>query len=326
MDIERELGVGPTADKREIRRAYARRLKQTHPEDDPEGFRRLREAYEAALNYAEYMAEEEVPLPDAPQASRGSEHEEAAKGEDSTVPLPAAPAPPQTENAAPDTPRDDGEGRKRAADLAAVNQLTRRLASRLDEQDEEAAAGELESALSNPLLMNLRNRRHFELLLLEEIGERDPLPWTVAKEAIQAFRWDEHWTDLPPDYQYLADCVLSVPLTEERLARLRQDAKRMLTRDYGKAAARMLLGPYRPLMFNIAAGADMLEAMGALLAELRAGYPMILQRDVDPRVLHWWTEATSDSVARINRRTSRLTWVVIGVSFALGLVQTLLNR
>ncbi len=43
-----ELGLDGPVPLREIRQAYAERLKTTHPEEDPDGFQRLHEAYQAA--------------------------------------------------------------------------------------------------------------------------------------------------------------------------------------------------------------------------------------------------------------------------------------
>ena len=47
------LEINPTNDKKEIKIAYSKMLKKYHPEDFPEIFMRINEAYEKALGYAE---------------------------------------------------------------------------------------------------------------------------------------------------------------------------------------------------------------------------------------------------------------------------------
>lgn len=60
------LGIAETKEEDRIRQRYLSLLKDTNPEDDPEGFKRLREAYEEALRFA---------------AERGKEKEEEPQGE-----------------------------------------------------------------------------------------------------------------------------------------------------------------------------------------------------------------------------------------------------
>lgn len=52
----RHLGLVPTTDQRAIKRAYAARLKQTRPEDDPDAFQVLQQCYQQALDWARAQA------------------------------------------------------------------------------------------------------------------------------------------------------------------------------------------------------------------------------------------------------------------------------
>src|SRR5690554_567882 len=49
-----ELGIEPTDDTRAVKRAYAKLLKQTRPDENPEGFQRLHAAYKDALASIEH--------------------------------------------------------------------------------------------------------------------------------------------------------------------------------------------------------------------------------------------------------------------------------
>lgn len=61
-----ELGLPGPAGPEDVRHAYAQRLKQVHPEEDPEGFQRLHHAYQAARRLARAYTRS-APLPKHPQ-------------------------------------------------------------------------------------------------------------------------------------------------------------------------------------------------------------------------------------------------------------------
>lgn len=68
------LGLDENASERDIRSAYARRLKRIDQEQDPEGFGRLRAAYEVALDWAAWRRDRDhtdapAPAPSAPLAA-----------------------------------------------------------------------------------------------------------------------------------------------------------------------------------------------------------------------------------------------------------------
>ncbi len=59
MNIWQVLGISETKDKDELKKAYRVRLNTVNPEDDPEGFMQLREAYEEAVRLADSDEREE---------------------------------------------------------------------------------------------------------------------------------------------------------------------------------------------------------------------------------------------------------------------------
>lgn len=52
LNIWNELGISPTKNVREIKKAYAAKSKLVHPEEHPEEFQKLHDAYKAALDIA----------------------------------------------------------------------------------------------------------------------------------------------------------------------------------------------------------------------------------------------------------------------------------
>lgn len=99
-----ELDLSPTSDIRQIKRAYAKRLKVTRPDDDPVAFQSLHDAYRAALEQAEagtladpqQTAEEEQDSPgviqtEKPQADLSQDAGEPPERSEDREPIQASP-------------------------------------------------------------------------------------------------------------------------------------------------------------------------------------------------------------------------------------------
>ncbi len=86
-----ELDIEPTADERAIKRAYAVKLKQTRPDESPEGFQRLHEAYQAALEHCRSVAPA-VPPPGPLAATPSPLPTLSGAAADAPAELPPAPA------------------------------------------------------------------------------------------------------------------------------------------------------------------------------------------------------------------------------------------
>lgn len=71
LEVFQILEIEATKDERAIKNAYRNKLAVTNPEDDPEGFKRLRAAFEAACQYAKTSDEEEAPQEERDETPSG---------------------------------------------------------------------------------------------------------------------------------------------------------------------------------------------------------------------------------------------------------------
>ena len=179
------FGLPDDANERDVRRAYARRLKETDAAVDPDGFQALRESYESALAWIAYRRS----------------HAESATAPASEAPA-DAPAQPAAAKAAPDRapekPQPAENGRAQAQiqqsdgmARAVFEQLMQRLAAGAS-RDRREVRQALDDALSDPRLLDVDARFLFELGVASWLANGwQPGHDKAFSPAIGAFRWRE---------------------------------------------------------------------------------------------------------------------------------------
>lgn len=177
------LGVRPTIDQAAVRRAYAKRLKQTHPEDDPEGFKLLRWAFDTALAQTRRQVAYDEPagaLPAAPEA-RPRPRGDTVSGPN--VARPGQPGPAQ----------DRAELEDERASLEALRAACARVEALVEDPSSDRAARreamERAIALAKPLSIAMRERAEDWTARL--IGRNTAETDSLITVAMDGFGWED---------------------------------------------------------------------------------------------------------------------------------------
>jgi len=173
MECWKLLGIERTADKRKIKSAYAKLLKQNHPEDKPKEYQSIREAYEQALLFAEYM-------------QRGEDEDVELSRNSALVPQRSENSQPVTEQSSPAL-----RERERVRDIQ-IKRIDAALAKIIPllQRDDRAAIQFCQSALSDDFFHALDVRYEFEGRLLVNMLQNDLMPFAFLKYLAQEFKWD----------------------------------------------------------------------------------------------------------------------------------------
>jgi TonB family protein len=192
------LGLRPGSSRDEIKRAYARKLKSCNPEDDPDGFKALRQAFELATRYADAVVYQPPEAPGSDEAEDGEDESGGEAGDGGPRHAPAARDMAEPADARP--PADAAETAARAIDLeqrreteALEAQLGRlnALLTGPDPQPEDVLREAFDKILASPALQQLATRDQVERWIAWRVASTVPRSDALVEPAILAFRWHD---------------------------------------------------------------------------------------------------------------------------------------
>ncbi|NIF59438.1 molecular chaperone DnaJ [Enterobacter sp. Ap-916] len=255
------LGIEPTRDESEIRRAYARELKLRRPDKDPKGFQALREAFDSAKRYASstvVLNDEDEHFPGKPEPTPMMDYVRELMQEQTSQP--------QT--------------------LWSKNELWEQAqsVSTLLIRDELEGLGTLHRYLDNEIPDALEARHVFSLMLAEALSEQKWLNRSLLNEVSAVMDWqiDSYRSSQLPDWLVHA-------LEQQIAITNRENYWQYLARQYGgnryaQLKWRLLTEKGMAIPGWVRLVPDLLSQLAKQVGELRQQSPALLER-LNPSLL-----------------------------------------
>jgi TonB family protein len=280
------LQLEQTRDRSEIRRAYARRLKDTNPEDDPTGFQALRAAYEQALFHADQAAYWANEADSAPDTETWVAPEPSPAAED------YAPPPPISRSETP-PPQFDVTGH-----WADVGVLDHALQADTAPQD---LAARLAAILNSPAMDNIGVYAATETSLSQLLARRSPRSDPLLQTASDYFAWRQ--VSLHGDRSRERQFILERLGVLEQLEKLKDPTYT----DHGAYLA--LMGP--PPKKRTRREAALASSMRRLFRLVQSEAPGLVNH-FNPETRTWWRDYLNSEAPRRWGESSGGGWFTSG--------------
>lgn len=262
--IWKTLGIEPTTDESVIRRAYARELKRHRPDQDPQGYQQLREAFDAAKAYSKG---EMIWLED--DIVQAVVNFDPALGE-----LTQAESQEDAQLVAPLQPDWQRKTLKEDAERFSVQLL----------MDESDALNALRHYLDHRLPDALEARRVFSLELAQALSQRQGISRSLVNNVSDIMGWDlGGYRDSPLPYWvvHALETQIDATAADNHWDYLRRQAGLDRQR---RLAWRILSGEIPHLPWWARLIPDFVQDLLKQVVELRNTYPQLLER-VNPALL-----------------------------------------
>jgi hypothetical protein len=267
-DVWSELQIEPTSDTATIRRAYAKRLRQVHPEDDPEGFQRLRAAYDMALLISSWF----VVRPETSQA----EEQMPSRNPQNGVVLELSEIEAEAVPDAPFWPEVADEQLRPVLQLISTNQ--------------QSAADQFLRLLRSEDSQNLELRLLIEEKLFAALSEMEPFPFVFVEQISGPLGLNDSTSRLASSFPEYAAYRLAGWQAYDRLLEIRDGKYKASALQ--RRAAQMLTGPFQPMRFqwNRLINSGLTKAVGHQLARINEFAPAALSHHLDQKIVRWWAK------------------------------------